>query len=73
MLSMANEDAGVFIAALLLGDLRHAEARALVEAARRGEHLACATSAILSEVYAALSGSRCRRTHRRKPHVRSDF
>jgi predicted nucleic acid-binding protein len=56
---MANEgvlfDAGVFIAALLLGDLRHAEARALVEAVRRGEHLACATSGILSEVYAALT------------------
>ena len=29
-------DAGMFIAALLTGDPRHAEARPLVEAARRG-------------------------------------
>lgn len=64
---MANEwvlfDAGLFIGALLLGDLRHAEARALVEAARRGEHLACATSGILSEVYAALTWEQARPPH----------
>ena len=48
-------DAGVFIGALLLGDPRHREARPLVEAARRGELLACTTTGILSEVYAALT------------------
>jgi predicted nucleic acid-binding protein len=64
---MANEwvlfDAGVFIGALLLGDPRHAEARALVEAARRGERLACATSGILSEVYAALTWQQAQPPH----------
>lgn len=64
---MANEwalfDAGVFIGALLLGDPRHAEARALVEAARRGEQLACATSGILSEVYAALTWQQAQPPH----------
>ncbi len=64
---MANEwilfDAGVFIGALLLGDPRHAEARALVEAARRGEQLACATSGILSEVYAALTWQQAQPSH----------
>ncbi len=45
-------DAGVFIGALLTGDGRHAEARPLVESARRGELLACTTTGILSEVYA---------------------
>lgn len=48
-------DAGVFIGALLTGDSRHAEARPLVEAARRGDLLACTTTGILSEVYAALT------------------
>ena len=48
-------DAGVFIGALLAGDPRHAEARPLVEAARRGGMLACTTTGILSEVYAALT------------------
>lgn len=48
-------DAGVFIGALLSGDPRHNEARPLVEAARRGEVLACTTPGILSEVYAALT------------------
>lgn len=48
-------DAGVFIGALLAGDLRHAEARPLVEAARRGDILACTTTGILNEVYAALT------------------
>lgn len=48
-------DAGVFIGALLMGDPRHAEARPLVEAARRGDMLACTTTGILSEVYAALT------------------
>jgi predicted nucleic acid-binding protein len=48
-------DAGVFIGALLAGDPRHGEARPLVEAARRGNLLACTTTGILSEVYAALT------------------
>lgn len=48
-------DAGMFIGALLRGDARHQEARALVEAARRGEICACTTVGILSEVYAALT------------------
>jgi predicted nucleic acid-binding protein len=48
-------DAGIFIGALLSGDSRHAEARPLVEAARRGDVLACTTTGILSEVYAALT------------------
>jgi len=32
-------DAGLFIGALLSGDVRHAEARPLVEAARQGEFI----------------------------------
>jgi predicted nucleic acid-binding protein len=48
-------DAGVFIGALLTGDPRHAEARALVDRARRGEIAACTTPSILSEVYGALT------------------
>ena len=48
-------DAGVFIGALLTGDARHAEARPLVEAARRGELLVCTTTGVLSDVYAALT------------------
>ena len=36
-------DAAVFIGALLSGDPRHAEARPLVEAARRGNISACTT------------------------------
>ncbi len=48
-------DAGLFIGALLADDLRHAEARPLVEAARRGELTVCSTTGILSEVYAALT------------------
>lgn len=48
-------DAGVFIGALLRGDPRHAEARPIVEAARRGACAACTTVGILSEVYAALT------------------
>ncbi len=40
-------DAGVFIGALLAGDPRHAEARGLVERARRGELHACTTTGIL--------------------------
>jgi len=57
-------DAGVFIGALLLGDPRHAEARLLVEAARRGERLAYTTGGILSEVYAALTWQ-----HAQPPHT----
>jgi predicted nucleic acid-binding protein len=48
-------DAGLFIGALLRGDSRHQEARALVEAGRRGEICVCTTVGILSEVYAALT------------------
>jgi predicted nucleic acid-binding protein len=48
-------DAGLFIGALLRGDSRHQEARALVEAGRRGEISVCTTVGILSEVYAALT------------------
>jgi predicted nucleic acid-binding protein len=40
-------DAGVFIGALLKGDPRHAEARHLVEQARRGMVSACTTTGIL--------------------------
>lgn len=48
-------DAGLFIGALLVGDPRHAEARTIVEAARRGEHPACTSVGVLAEVYAALT------------------
>jgi len=48
-------DAGLFIGALLADDMRHTEARPLVEAARRGELAVCTTTGILSEVYAALT------------------
>ena len=50
-------DAGVLSGALLSDDPRHAEARPLVEAARRGEIKVCVTAGILSEVYAALTWS----------------
>jgi predicted nucleic acid-binding protein len=56
-------DAGVFIGALLTGDPRHAEARPLVEAARRGDILACTTTGILSEVYAALTWQQAQPPH----------
>lgn len=52
--ALALFDAGMFIGALLRGDPRHAEARPLVEAARRGEMQVCTTPSILSEVYGAL-------------------
>ena len=48
-------DAGLFIGALLSGDSRHAEARPIVEAARRGEFAACTSVGVLAEVYAALT------------------
>jgi len=56
-------DAGVFIGALLAGDPRHAEARPLVEAARRGEIRACTTPGILSEVYGALTWEKAQPCH----------
>jgi predicted nucleic acid-binding protein len=56
-------DAGVFIGALLSGDPRHAEARPLVEAARRGDMPACTTTGILSEVYAALRWQQAQPPH----------
>ena len=56
-------DAGVFIGALLTGDPRHAEARPLVEAARRGDMPACTTTGILSEVYAALTWQQAQPPH----------
>jgi predicted nucleic acid-binding protein len=56
-------DAGVFIGALLTGDSRHAEARPLVEAAQRGDVLACTTTGIRSEVYAALTWQQAQSPH----------
>lgn len=56
-------DAGVFIGALLIGDPRHVEARPLVEAARRGDMMACTTTGILSEVYAALTWHQAQPPH----------
>jgi len=56
-------DAGVLIGSLLTGDSRHAEARPLVEAARRGDLLACTTTGILSEVYAALTWQQAQPPH----------
>lgn len=56
-------DAGVFVGALLKGDRRHAEARLLVEAARRGELQACTTPGILSEVYGALTWEKAQPPH----------
>lgn len=56
-------DAGLFIGALLSGDLRHVEARPLVEAARRGELPACTTTGILSEVYGALTWHQAQPLH----------
>ena len=56
-------DAGVFIGALLAGDPRHAEARLLVEQARRGDLPACTTAGILSEVYGALTWERAQPRH----------
>ncbi|MCP4659544.1 MAG: type II toxin-antitoxin system VapC family toxin [bacterium] len=56
-------DAGLFIGALLRGDPRHAEARPLVESARKGELLACTTVGILSEVYAALTWQQAQPRH----------
>jgi predicted nucleic acid-binding protein len=53
----------MFIGALLTGDPRHAEARPLVEAARRGELSACTTTGILSEVYAALTWHQAQPPH----------
>ncbi|MBI2566755.1 MAG: type II toxin-antitoxin system VapC family toxin [Candidatus Schekmanbacteria bacterium] len=48
-------DAGIFIGALLRGDPRYAEARPIVEQARRGLLPACTTISILCEVYGALT------------------
>ena len=48
-------DAGMFIGALLSGDLRHAEALPIVDAARQGDFAACTSVGVLSEVYAALT------------------
>lgn len=56
-------DAGILIEALLAGDGRHAEARPLVEAARRGDIPACTTTGILSEVYAALTWQQAEPPH----------
>ena len=66
-------DAGLFIGALLAGDPRHAEARGIVEAARRGELAACTSVGVLAEVYAALTWvgalPRTSRTKRQRPCV----
>lgn len=56
-------DTGVFIGTILTGDPRHAEARPLVEAARRRDLLACTTTGILSEVYAALTWQQAQPPH----------
>ncbi len=56
-------DAGLFIAALLSGDPRHAEAYPLVEAARGGTLPVCTTVGILSEVYAALTWEKAMPPH----------
>lgn len=48
-------DAGLFIGALMGADRRHPEARPLVEAARRGEWMACTSVGVLAEVFAALT------------------
>ena len=48
-------DAGIFIGALLQGDLHHPEARPLVEQAREGISRVYTTTGILSEVYGALT------------------
>ena len=56
-------DAGMFIAALLKGDPRHAEARPLVERARQGDMPACTTAGILSEVYGALTWEKAEPRH----------
>jgi len=56
-------DAGVFIGALLKGDPRHQESRALVDHARRGDVLACTTPGTLSEVCAALTWEQAQPRH----------
>jgi len=56
-------DAGLLIAALLKGDPRHAEARPLVEAARRGELQVCTTPGILCEAYGALTWEKAQPCH----------
>jgi predicted nucleic acid-binding protein len=48
-------DAGLFIGAIATPDSRHAEAFPRVEDARLGLRIACTTTGILSEVYAALT------------------
>ena len=53
----------MFIGALLTGDTRHAEARLLVEEARRGIVSACTTAGILSEVYGALTWEQAQPRH----------
>ena len=60
---LTSFDAGMFIGALLEGDPRHAEARPLVEAARRGEMQVCTTPGILSEVYGALTWEKAQPRH----------
>src|SRR5438552_3135009 len=56
-------DAGMFIGALLAEDLRHTEARPLVEQARQGVLRACTTAGILSEVYGALTWEQAEPPH----------
>ena len=48
---------------MLKGDPRYAEARPLVERARRGEFAACTTAGILSEVYGALTWEKAEPRH----------
>ncbi len=56
-------DAGLFIGSIMLGDPRESEAYPIVEAARRGDILACTSVGVLSEVYAALTWVQAIRRH----------
>jgi predicted nucleic acid-binding protein len=61
--ALALIDAGVFIGALLREDVRHTEARSVVEQARQGNLPACTTTGILSEVYGALTWEKAEPRH----------
>lgn len=69
MKSMPNHDeviffdAGMFIGALLKDDPRHDEARSIVESARYGLIMACPSTSVLSEVYAALTWEKAKPPH----------
>jgi len=50
-------DAGLLVGAIMQDDPREPEASPIIEAARRGDILACTSVGVLSEVYAALTWS----------------